>query len=65
MTNCLKLKAEIIRNGFTQKELANKLGISFQSINMKINNKRQFKASEISKLSKILNIANVNDIFFA
>lgn len=65
MTNSQKLKAEVIRNGLTQKELANKLGISFQSLNMKINNKRQFKASEISELSKILNIANVNEIFFA
>ncbi len=64
MTNTLELKSLIIKNGLTQCKLAQKMGISFASLNMKIKNKRQFKSQEISKLCKILNITNVNEIFF-
>ena len=65
MTNTLKLKALIMERGFTQEEVAKRLGISVQSLNYKINNKREFKASEIQALTKILDVQDVDSIFFA
>lgn len=65
MTNTLKLKALMVEKGFTQEQLAKKLGISEQSLNYKINNKREFKASEIQALTKILDVQDVDSIFFA
>lgn len=64
MTNTLKLKALMVEKGFTQEQLAKKLGISEQSLNYKINNKREFKASEIQALTKILDVQDVDSIFF-
>lgn len=67
MTNSLKLRSVILEKGFTQDQIAEKLGISSTSLNYKINNKTEFKASEIKKLSEILELTQdqVNDIFFA
>lgn len=65
MTNTLKLKALMVEKGFTQEQLAKKLGISEQSLNYKINNKREFKASEIQALTKSLDVQDVDSIFFA
>lgn len=65
MTNTLKLKSIMVEKGFTQAELAKALNISEQSLNYKINNKREFKASEITMLIKLLSITNVSEIFFA
>lgn len=68
MTNTLKLRALLIENNLTNEDIAKKLGISKQSFSMKINNKREFKASEINKLSLLLNLSNSADvisIFFA
>lgn len=67
MVNTLKIKALIIENNYTNELISKKLGISKQSFSMKLNNKREFKASEINKLQLILKI-NINDfvkIFFA
>ncbi len=68
MTNTLKLRALLIENNLTNEDIAKKLGISKQSFSMKINNKREFKTSEIYKLSRFLNLSNSSDImsiFFA
>ena len=68
MTNTLKLRALLVENNLTNEDIAKKLGISKQSFSMKINNKREFKASEINKLSALLNLSNSCDvitIFFA
>lgn len=68
MTNTLKLRALLIENNLTNEDVAKQLGISKQSFSMKINNKREFKASEINKLSALLNLSNTCDImpiFFA
>lgn len=64
MTNTLKLKALIMERGFTQEEVAKHLGISVQSLNAKINNKREFKASEITIMIDLLKITDVSAIFF-
>lgn len=65
MTNTNLLKGAIKSKGLTQGETAKKIGISAASLNYKINNRRQFTASEISKLVNLLAIVNKDDYFFA
>lgn len=68
MTNTLKLRALLIENNLTNEDMSKKLGISKQSFSMKINNKREFKTSEIYKLVCLLNLTNsvdIMNIFFA
>ena len=68
MTDTLKLKSILLLNGYRQKDLADYLHISYQAINLKINNKRQFKLDEIAKICEFLNILDVQEkfsIFFA
>lgn len=65
MTDTLKLKALIVEHGYTQKDVAKMLGLSAQSLNKKINNKTEFKASEISRLCAVFGIENGTTIFFA
>ena len=68
MTNSLKLKALLLLNGLNQEDLAKYLGLSKQTINMKINNKRAFKLQEITKICNLLKIDNIYErfaIFFA
>ncbi len=67
MTNTLKLKAVILEKGFTQEQIAEMLGMTIATFNYKVNNKSEFKASEIKKLAEILHLTaeEVNAIFFA
>lgn len=58
------LKAKIIEKGIDKKVIAEKLGISPTSLNYKMNNKTEFKASEIQLLSKILGISREKDKYF-
>lgn len=67
MTNTNLLNAQITKNGFTREEVAKTLEISLTSLWKKINNKVEFKASEIYILRKTLNIhdsKDVDEIFF-
>lgn len=67
MTNREKLKGKIVENGMTQAQLAEILGIRITTLNYKVNNKSEFKASEIKKLADVLHLSNkeANIIFFA
>ncbi len=68
MTNTLKLRALLVEKGFTNESIAKKLGMSKQSFCMKINNKREFKLTEIHNLALLLKIQDCNlflSIFFA
>jgi transcriptional regulator with XRE-family HTH domain len=67
MTNREKLKGKIVENGLTQEQLAEILGIRIATLNYKVNNKSEFKASEIKKLAEVLHLTDeeVNTIFFA
>lgn len=67
MTNTLKLKAVILEKGFTQEQIAEMLEMTSATFNYKVNNKSEFKASEIKKLSEILQLTpdEINAIFFA
>jgi transcriptional regulator with XRE-family HTH domain len=62
-----KLKGKIMANGLTQQKVAKELGLSLQSFSLKINSRREFKASEIAKLINLLNLTSleVNEFFFA
>jgi len=66
MTNTLKLKAAMVARGLTQADLARLLNLSEQTMNYKINNRREFKASEIQMLISVLQIPSdqVDGIFF-
>jgi transcriptional regulator with XRE-family HTH domain len=67
MTNTAKLKAKIAELGLLQEAVAMQLGMTSATFNYKLNNKTEFKASEIKKLAKILHLTveEVFDIFFA
>ena len=67
MTNTLKLRALLIENNLTSEDVAKELGISKQSFSMKLNNKREFKSSELNKLVVLLNLTDKDflPIFFA
>ena len=63
-TNTSRLKARIIEMKMTQEQLAAMLNISYQSLSYKINNKTDFKASEILKLCELLKIEDKDQYFF-
>lgn len=65
MTATKKLKSKMVEAGITQAELAKILGISAQSMNYKINNKSEFKVSEIEAVADALKIGNKDEYFFA
>jgi transcriptional regulator with XRE-family HTH domain len=61
--NVLEFKAAMVRKGFTQKELAQHLGISEKTFCNRIKNKR-FGTDEIEQLIPLLEINNPMQIFF-
>lgn len=46
----LKFKGWLVINGITQRELAEVLGISFQSVNKKVNGKEDFSMEQARKI---------------
>lgn len=64
MTNTVELEVAIKRAGITKRKLAETLGLSEMGLYKKINNITEFKASEIAKLSEILDLPNKDEIFF-
>jgi transcriptional regulator with XRE-family HTH domain len=58
------LKAEIVRNGLTQKEVAKALGISEKTFISRMR-RGVFGTDEAEKMIKVLDIKNPIDIFFA
>lgn len=62
----LAIKGERVKNGFTQKQVADKLGMSVQSYQKKESGRVRFSDKEKFKLAKILNlkIEQLNDLFF-
>ncbi|CDR26479.1 helix-turn-helix transcriptional regulator [Staphylococcus schweitzeri] len=67
MTNTIKakpynkVKAIIIKKGFKQKDIAEKIGMNRSLLNIKIN-VRDFKTGEAKKLAELLDI-KIDDIF--
>lgn len=65
MTATNELRSLMAKKGYTQGYVASRLGISSQSFSYKLNNKVEFKASEIEALCTLLNIKDKDAIFFA
>lgn len=63
MLNVLEFKAAMVRKGFTQKSIAQHLGISEKTLCSRIKNKR-FGTNEIEQLIPLLDIDNPMQIFF-
>lgn len=59
------LKSKRVLKGFTQEEIAAKIGINTKSYNMKENGKNRFSLEEAARISEYLdlNLEEVNDIF--
>lgn len=54
--NSNKIKSLIIEQGLTQTDVAEKMGLSYSTFNLKINNERPINLNEIKDLCLILNI---------
>ncbi len=65
--NYSKLLGVMREQGYTQESLAKALGISACSLNLTLNNKRDFRQDEISKASEILGIpvSEISVYFFS
>lgn len=66
MTNTSALRQKIEQSGLKYRFVAEMLGITPYGLQKKIENVTEFKASEISKLSKLLKLsaAEMTEIFF-
>lgn len=65
MTNTNKLKGAIVSAGYTQKQVADKIGITARALNNKITNKNDFYVREMRAIIELLGIKDYEDIFFA
>ncbi|MBR1750029.1 MAG: toxin-antitoxin system, antitoxin component, Xre family protein [Ruminococcus sp.] len=68
MTDTNRLEQLIKLSGFKYSFIAKKLGISYQTLRNKLDNKSEFLPTEIEALCKLLDITALqdkNDIFFA
>ena len=68
MTDTAKLERIIKNSGYKYGFIAEKIGISYQALRNKLNNKSEFLPTEIEALCKLLGITELkekNDIFFA
>lgn len=66
MTNASEFKIALLRSGLTAYELADSIGMSRQSLSYKINNVREFTATEIARIADVLKltVAEKERIFF-
>ena len=64
MLDANKLRGEIVRNGYTQAQVAQKIGMSEVTFSRKLKSGK-FGVEEASKMIAVLNIQNPEEIFFA
>ncbi|MBQ3584522.1 MAG: helix-turn-helix transcriptional regulator [Lachnospiraceae bacterium] len=57
MTNSQMLKEKICNSGISITYIAEKIGISRESFYKKLNNKTEFKASEMTIIKEVLNLS--------
>jgi transcriptional regulator with XRE-family HTH domain len=62
-----ELKAEIVRNGMTIEEFADKVGIERTTLWRRFNNSGNFTLTEITKIADVLNLTKqrIIEIFFS
>ena len=65
--NYSKLLGRFREYGFTQKDIAERIGISHVTLSLKLNGKAQFHADEIAAICRLLDIpgADIGIYFFA
>jgi len=63
--NVNMLKGKIKERGETQESVAKAIGISSNSLSRKLAGKREFRLSEIIRLTDFLELDNPCEIFFA
>lgn len=64
MLNVTEFKVAMVRKGYTQKALAEKLGMSTKTFYERLKNRR-FGSDEIEKLIEVLEISDPMPIFFS
>ena len=67
MTNTVMLRERISESGLKLQYIAEKLGISRYALSMKLDNRREFKTSEVATLCELLGICCLEEkeeIFF-
>lgn len=68
LTNTIALKELISKNGLKMKFVAEYLGLSPYGFQLKVENKQEFKTSEVAALCELLRIDSLKEkerIFFA
>ena len=67
MVDTIKLSDSLKKSGLKNSYISQKLNISYNSLANKINNRTEFKPSELTALQDILNLSNDQffEIFFA
>ena len=67
MTDTLKLKAKIMEKGMNIQSLSKEMQLSANALSNKINNKKDFKVSEIWTIKDLFQLSNndIISIFFA
>ena len=65
MFNRRKLQAQMVLKGYTIGEVAEKIGINSATMYRKLNNNGDFSREEINKLIDLLEIDDIEGIFFA
>ena len=63
-TNTRKLKAKMVECGITASQMSQIIGISRQAFSHKLNNKADFRATEIMTICDKLGIEDVAPYFF-
>ncbi|WP_158291388.1 helix-turn-helix transcriptional regulator [Desulfosporosinus sp. Sb-LF] len=59
------MKEKILEKGITYEELALGLGITVKTLNLKLSKRSRITIQDAEDMSKILNIENPSNIFFA
>lgn len=68
MTDTVLLRQKLKDSGYRLQFIADKVGISRQTLSMKVNNDSEFTTGEVEKLCDLLDICDLeekNSIFFA
>lgn len=59
-----KLKGKMTEGHLSQKNMAQKLGITVQALNAKLNGRSQFTLGEVVEITEMLSLKDPVDIFF-
>lgn len=62
--NTTFIKMKMVENNLTQGQLAEKIGMSQNSLSRKFLGKREFTVSEATRICKVLGIKKPGEIFF-